>query len=88
MIKLNSNEINLILEFLFSLNSIKINKLDFLSTLTQNIERNRNELTWKNIERIFLRNKLKIFSTTKSFSDAVESSSEVVPLITKSEKYG
>ena len=88
MMKLNSNEINLILEFLLRLNSIKINKLDFLSTLTQNIERNKSELSWMSIERVFLRNKLKVFSIAKSFSDAVESSSEVVPWITKSDKYG
>ena len=88
MKKINSNEINLIIEHLLSYYSIKINKLDFLSALTQNIERNKYELSWSNIERIFLRNKLKVFCNTKSFSEAIEHSSEVVPWITYTEVYG
>ena len=88
MKKINSSEINLIIEHLLSYYSIKINKLDFLSALTQNIERNKYELSWSNIERIFLRNKLKVFCNTKSFSEAIEQSSEVVPWITYTETYG
>ncbi len=88
MKKINISEINLIIEHLLSYYSIKINKLDFLSALTQNIERNKYELSWSNIERIFLRNKLKVFCNTKSFSEALEQSSEAVPWITNTEKYG
>lgn len=88
MIKLNSSEINTIIEYLLDVYSIKINKLDFLSALTQNIERNKSNLSWSNIERIFLRNKLKVYNVKKSFSEAIESSSDVVPWIAYCEKYG
>jgi putative ABC transport system ATP-binding protein len=88
MKKINSSEINLIIEHLLNYYSIKINKLDFISALTQNIERNKHELSWSNIERIFLRNKLKVFCNTKSFSEAIKQSSEVVPWITYTETYG
>lgn len=86
--KINNININILIDYLMNINSITINRMDYLSLMTQNIEKNQVELDWFTIERIFYKNNLKIYKKEMNVIEAIASSSTVVPMVTYVESLG
>ena len=85
---INNIDLNIILNYILNINNIEINKLESISYITQNIQRNKDFLDWKVIEKIFYKNKIKIFKNKLSYKEVLEIASYVAPCITYVDSMG